>query len=73
MNTVETRNDLLEYLGEIILTSLDKFNRVTAKNSVRQRWGNLAVKAISELNDILKDTEIEDLLRRIEALEGKTE
>jgi hypothetical protein len=66
----ETRRELLETLGEIITTGLHKYSMITVKNKDRQGWGRLIVSAISEAGKLLKDSEIADLVDRVESLEA---
>ena len=65
----ETRKELLETLGEVLDVSLRKFAMITVRNRDRQAWGRLIVSSVSEASRILKDVQLEDLLKRVEALE----
>lgn len=64
------RVDLLEDLNEIVEGALSKFVRVRVNARDRTAWGRLAVNAIAEMNKIMKDMELDDLVRRVDALEA---
>ena len=70
-NYGETRRELLENLGEVIETALNKFALTRTKNSTRQGWARVVISAVGESGKILRDFEIADLVARVEALEAQ--
>lgn len=68
-NFRETRRELLETLGEVIDVALRKYSKVTVRSRDRCSWGRLVVSSVSESGKLLRDTDIDDLLRRLEHLE----
>ena len=70
-NYGETRRELLENLGEVIETALNKFALTRTKNSTRQGWARVVISAVGESGKILRDYEIADLVDRVESLEAK--
>ena len=66
----ETRRELLENLGEVIETALNKFALTRTKNSTRQGWARVVISAVGESGKILRDYEIADLVDRVESLEA---
>lgn len=69
LNSLKTRKELLGNLAEIYEVAIDKYSRITLKNSERCSWGRLLVKIVGEMNNVLKDAEIEDVKLRLDRLE----
>lgn len=67
-NTVKNR--LFQYLDLVLDVSQKKFVKKRAKNLHRLKWGRLIVQTVSSYGKLLELTELENLQKRIEVLEG---
>ena len=68
-NCGDTRQELLETLGEVIDVALRKYLMVTVRNRDRQGWGRLIVSSVSEAGKLLKDIELDNLMQRVTKVE----
>ena len=69
METTAKRLSYLDKLDEIIAQALEKYRNRYTKNTERIRWGRLAANTVKIANDLLKDSELADLIQRIERIE----
>jgi hypothetical protein len=63
------RRELLSHLDEVLEVAFSKYGNPRTKNQERQGWGRLIVNAVEAASSVLRDSDLDDLLRRIEKLE----
>jgi hypothetical protein len=59
----------MSHLNQVLEVAFDKYENPRTKNVERQAWGRLITSTVSAAAEILKDAEIEDIEKRIKALE----
>ena len=70
-NVKEQKSALFGVLGHVLVVSRNKFDRETASNSDRQKWGRLIVSACEAYARLLQTTELEALSERLDKIEGR--
>jgi hypothetical protein len=71
-NSTEQRIRLFQVLDLIIKVSEEKFRKVTASNPDRQKWARVLVSTIECYGKIMTDSQLDDIVSRIEKLEHQT-
>ena len=69
VNTPQERRDLLNDLQRVLRVAFLKYENERCKNSERLGWGRLIIGAVDAAGGIIRDADIDSLLRRVEVLE----
>ena len=69
VNIPQERRDLLNDVQRVLRVAFLKFENERTQNSQRQAWGRLIVNGVAAAGALVKDSDLDDLLRRIEKLE----
>jgi ketopantoate reductase len=69
---VESRREVyLKQLDQVIELSLYKYTHKQTKNIERIRWGRLVVQAVQAGASIVKDVDLDEIVKRMTLIEAK--
>jgi uncharacterized membrane protein YccC len=72
-NTAESRKKLQNTLNDVLKISGEKFHKEKASNTDRQRWARIIISAVDAFNNLLKDSELQEIEERLCKLEVEAE
>ena len=68
--SVLSRDELVEAVGRVIEVGLFRLDNKYTKNLERIKWARVVTQAVGVASEVLRELELEEVKRRIEALEA---